>query len=163
MTAALSVVGYSNSGKTTLITDLIKEFNQRGYRIGVIKHSPHEHTFQEKSEKDSYQLWEAGADAVCFSSPSMFTLTVRPRQEIAPEEIALLMRGVDLIISEGYKKGSWPKIAVSKLIDGVPAVPPGEYLDIVEGYSVNNCASSYKEKVFSLADLIENNFLLNET
>ena len=37
-----AISGYKNSGKTTLITKLIPELKQRGYRVAVIKHDGHD-------------------------------------------------------------------------------------------------------------------------
>ncbi|MEK7750140.1 MAG: molybdopterin-guanine dinucleotide biosynthesis protein MobB, partial [Planctomycetota bacterium] len=37
----ISIVGRSNSGKTTLIVKLVKELKSRGYKVATIKHSHH--------------------------------------------------------------------------------------------------------------------------
>ena len=41
MTTIVSIVGKSNSGKTTLIEKLIRELKLRGYRVATVKHTPH--------------------------------------------------------------------------------------------------------------------------
>ncbi|MDO4556353.1 MAG: molybdopterin-guanine dinucleotide biosynthesis protein B, partial [Lachnospiraceae bacterium] len=37
-----AVSGYKNSGKTTLLTHLIEELTERGYKVAVIKHDGHD-------------------------------------------------------------------------------------------------------------------------
>jgi polynucleotide 5'-kinase involved in rRNA processing len=41
MPPAVSIVGKSNSGKTTLREKLVRELKLRGYRVATIKHIPH--------------------------------------------------------------------------------------------------------------------------
>jgi molybdopterin-guanine dinucleotide biosynthesis protein B len=50
----ISVVGKSQSGKTTLIEKLIPELKKRGYRIGTVKHTFHEFDMDKKG-KDSWR------------------------------------------------------------------------------------------------------------
>ena len=40
MSAIVSVIGKSKSGKTTIIEKLISELKSRGYRVATIKHAP---------------------------------------------------------------------------------------------------------------------------
>ncbi len=42
MVPIISIVGKSDSGKTTLIERLVPELIARGYRIGTIKHGTHD-------------------------------------------------------------------------------------------------------------------------
>lgn len=114
MIPIVSFVGYSNSGKTTLICQLIKELKFRGFRIATIKHSPHGQEQINTRGKDSFLHWMAGADIACVSSPHVFSLVKRVEQEITPDDIALnFSTEVDLIVTEGYKRGCWPKIGVA--------------------------------------------------
>ena len=40
MPKVVCIVGYHNSGKTSLIERLIQELQRRGYKVGYIKHDP---------------------------------------------------------------------------------------------------------------------------
>ena len=63
----ISFVGFSGSGKTTFIEQLIKEIKRRGFSVAVIKHDAHR--FQmDKEGKDTYRFYEAGSDCVAISS-----------------------------------------------------------------------------------------------
>ena len=55
-----AISGYKNSGKTTLITKLIPELKQRGYRVAVIKHDGHDFE-ADVPGTDSYRHQKAGA------------------------------------------------------------------------------------------------------
>ncbi len=53
MTPVLSIVGRSNTGKTTLIEGLIGELQYRGYKVATMKHSLHGFDIDRKG-KDSW-------------------------------------------------------------------------------------------------------------
>ena len=57
------MIGRKNSGKTTLVSELVTEFTARGYRVGTIKHTHHQHELDVPG-KDSYRHREAGAAIV---------------------------------------------------------------------------------------------------
>jgi len=67
MVPVLSIVGKSDSGKTTLIEKLIPELKHRGYRVGTIKHDAHRFEMDHEG-KDTYRHFHAGADTVLISS-----------------------------------------------------------------------------------------------
>lgn len=110
MPAVVSIVGRSQSGKTTLIEKLIPEFKRRGYTVGTIKHS-HHHPDIDRSGKDSSRHKSAGADTVIFHSPGTIAMV---RDDHAGDMDSLLgyFNDVDLVITEGYKAGNKPKIEI---------------------------------------------------
>jgi molybdopterin-guanine dinucleotide biosynthesis protein MobB len=110
MPPVISIVGRSQSGKTTLIEKLIPEFKNRGYTIGTIKHSHHNPDI-DRSGKDSSRHKAAGADTVIFHSPGKIAMV---RDDHAGDMDSLLgyFNDVDLVITEGYKAGNKPKIEV---------------------------------------------------
>lgn len=110
MAQIISVVGKSNSGKTTLIEKIIPILRDRGYRVGVIKHTSHT-VDMDKKGKDSWRHKNAGADAVMVSSPGRFSL-VKDVEDPSLEELCGFLGDLDLIITEGYKRESMPKIEV---------------------------------------------------
>jgi len=111
MIPIISVVGYSNSGKTTLVVKLVREFKSRGFRIATIKH--HHRDFEiDAPGKDTWKHAQAGADTVVLAAPEKIAIIEKTERELELDEIAQKISGVDLIITEGYKKGSKPKIEV---------------------------------------------------
>lgn len=110
MPAVVSIVGRSQSGKTTLIEKLIPEFKSRGYTIGTIKHSHHNPDI-DRSGKDSSRHKAAGADTVIFHSPGTIAM-VRDDHAGEMDNLMGYFEDVDLVITEGYKAGNKPKIEI---------------------------------------------------
>jgi molybdopterin-guanine dinucleotide biosynthesis protein B len=112
MIPIISIVGKSDSGKTTLIEKLLPELIKRGYRIATVKHDVHGFEV-DREGKDSWRHKQAGAHSVVISSPTKAALIRDVESDMSLEEIReKLIRDVDLILSEGYKKDVQPKIEV---------------------------------------------------
>ncbi len=111
MAVIISIVGKSNSGKTTFIEKLIPEIMKRGFTVGVLKHSHHVIDI-DKEGKDSWRHQKAGANIVMVSSPKTISMVKQVETEVSLDELADFFRDVDLVITEGYKRGDKPKIEV---------------------------------------------------
>jgi molybdopterin-guanine dinucleotide biosynthesis adapter protein len=108
----VSIVGKSNSGKTTLIERLIPALSARGYRIGTIKHSHHDIDL-DRPGKDSYRHKSAGAEAVMVAGPRRIAL-VKDVADAQIDDLLIYFKGIDLVITEGYKRTTRPKIEVCR-------------------------------------------------
>jgi len=112
MIPIISIVGKSDSGKTTLIEKLVPELTRRGYRIATVKHDVHGFEV-DREGKDSWRHKQAGAHTVVISSPEKVALIRDVEKDLTLEEIReKLIQDVDLILSEGYKKDVQPKIEI---------------------------------------------------
>jgi molybdopterin-guanine dinucleotide biosynthesis protein B len=109
----LSVVGKSGSGKTSFLEKLLPELKRRGYRVATVKHDTHGFDIDHPG-KDTWRHAQAGADTVVISSPRRIALIQRLEEEMSLDEIARYIKGADIIITEGYKRGDKPKIEVSR-------------------------------------------------
>jgi len=108
----VSIVGKSDSGKTTLIEKLVPELTRRGYRVATVKHDTHGFEV-DREGKDSWRHKQAGAHTVVISSPKKVALIRDVEKDLTLEEIrGKLVQDVDLILSEGYKKDVQPKIEI---------------------------------------------------
>ncbi|MGE5619079.1 MAG: molybdopterin-guanine dinucleotide biosynthesis protein B [Sphingomonadaceae bacterium] len=115
MPPIISVVGRSDSGKTTFLEKLIPALKSRGLRVAVVKHDSHGFEM-DRPGKDTWRLRQAGADAVMISSPTQMAL-IRSglEREMSLDELAELVGdAVDLVLTEGYKSGDKIKIEVSR-------------------------------------------------
>ena len=110
MPEMICFVGRSQSGKTTLIEKLIPVLKNRGYRIGTIKHSHHVFDF-DKSGKDSWRHKDAGAETVIIASPGKIAM-VKNDHNGTLNGLHKFFDDLDLVITEGYKNESKPKIEV---------------------------------------------------
>ncbi len=102
------VIGWKNSGKTTLIERLVREIGGRGFSVSTIKHAHHGFDL-DRPGKDSHRHRLAGARQVMVASAERWALmTEMPEPSLA----ALLARldPVDLVLVEGYKRDGHPKI-----------------------------------------------------
>jgi len=113
----LGITAYSGTGKTTLLRQLIPLLNQRGLRVGIIKHAHHGFDVDQPG-KDSYELRNAGAEQVLIASKRRWVLisensdTTEPTLETT---LANLPSGdLDLILVEGFKNESFPKIELRR-------------------------------------------------
>mgnify|MGYP005846421515 CR=1 FL=1 len=114
MIPIVSFVGKSNVGKTTFLEKVVGELKRRGYRVATIKHDTHGFDL-DKPGKDTWRMAQAGSDAVVISSPNKVALIGRTDHDLSPDEIeAGLIRDVDIVLTEGYKRGDKPKIEVSR-------------------------------------------------
>lgn len=112
MIPILSIVGKSDSGKTTLLEKLLPELTVRGYRVATVKHDVHGFEV-DREGKDSWRHKQAGAHTVVISSPHKVALIRDVERDLTLEEIRdKFILDVDLILSEGYKKDVQPKIEV---------------------------------------------------
>lgn len=124
----LQLVGYSNSGKTTLLTKLIPLLEQTGLRVGVVKHDGG-HDFEwDLPGKDTWRYREAGASLVAITSR---TKTAIIEQKPIPLPVLverLAQAGADLVLVEGFKQERYPKLLLlrgpehQELLDIVPNV-----------------------------------------
>ncbi|GAB6098278.1 hypothetical protein JCM16358_01570 [Halanaerocella petrolearia] len=113
MIPVISIVGWSNSGKTTFITELIPALKARGYKVATIKHDAHK--FQiDKTGKDSWQHREAGAETVILSSSDKVAMIKEVVEEPSVETLVqqYIDSDFDLVIAEGYKTGATPKVEI---------------------------------------------------
>lgn len=114
----VSVVGRSNVGKTTLLEKLIAELKRRGYRVATIKHDVHGFDI-DRPGKDTWRHAQAGSDLVVIAAPDRFAMIGRTARELCLDEIvARLPAEVDIVLTEGYKRGNKPKIEVSRAACG---------------------------------------------
>ncbi len=110
MTQIISVVGKSQSGKTTFIEKLVAELKGRGYRVGTIKHAFHGFKIDWQG-KDSWRHKQAGADTVMMAGPGKIAL-VKDETAATLDEYEKYFEDVDIVITEGFKKGNKPKIEI---------------------------------------------------
>ena len=122
---AIGFIGYSNSGKTTLIEKLIPRFRSRGLSVSAIKNAHHGFDM-DRPGKDSYRYREAGAGQVLISTAERWALlTETPRGHATLDELLALLDPCDLVIVEGFKsEGRIPRIEVRRSIATDPPIHP---------------------------------------
>jgi len=110
----VSFVAKSGTGKTTLLEKVIVHLKERGYQVGVIKHDAHRFDIDHPG-KDSHRLTAAGADTMLISSPEKLAIVKKHAASPPIEELlATYFNDVDIVLTEGFKKSSMPKIEINR-------------------------------------------------
>ena len=159
MAPIVSVIGKSKSGKTTLIERLVQELKSRSYRVATIKHIPQGVNFDEPG-KDSWRHIQAGSEATAISSPDKIVLIKPVTQGPTLDETAhLLGEDYDIILTEGFKHGSAPKIEVHH--KGAPLLQDiKKLIGIVTDEPLDAKVRQFSfEDIKGLVDLLEKGFI----
>lgn len=122
----LGFAAYSGTGKTTLLEAMLPKLTERGLRVGVIKHAHHNFDIDQEG-KDSYRLRKAGASQMLISSRYRNALvTETPNEEATFQQLLgkLDQSQLDLILIEGFKTLSFPKIELHREEVGKPWLHP---------------------------------------
>lgn len=112
----VSVVALSGTGKTTLLEKLIAGFKQKGYRVGALKHDAHRFDIDHKN-KDSWRMTQAGADTMVITSReklAMVKINQAVEEPSVDEMVDRYFTDVDLVLTEGFKGNTFPKIEVHR-------------------------------------------------
>lgn len=107
----VSIVGNSGSGKTTFIEKLIPEITRRDLLVGTIKHDVHGFEM-DKPGKDSWRHKQAGASTTVISSPYQIGMVMDVDYDHKLDELLPLFPVVDIILTEGYKRGHYAKVEI---------------------------------------------------
>ena len=125
----IGFAGYSGTGKTTLLKQIIPLLKHKGLRVGLIKKSHHNFEIDHPG-KDSYELRMAGASPVMLSSShrrAMITEHMDFRERGLAEELTCFDRSqVDIILVEGFKHERFPKIELHRPSLGKPLLFPAD-------------------------------------
>jgi molybdopterin-guanine dinucleotide biosynthesis adapter protein len=121
----IGLAGWSGAGKTTLLTRLIPCLAARGIGVSTLKHAHHRFDVDTPG-KDSWLHREAGARQVLVASEHRWALMTENRGAPEPDLRFLLSRlsPVDLVIVEGFKRDSHPKVEVHRAANGKPWIHP---------------------------------------
>jgi len=160
MPPIVSIVGKSKSGKTTLMEGLIRELKSRGCRVGTIKHTPQGMAF-DVPDKDSWRHIQAGSEVTAISSPDQVVLIKPITPTLTIDEIARLIgEDCDIILAEGFKQGSAPKIEVHRREVGPPLSAVKKLIAIATDEPLETKTRQFSlQDIKGLADLLEKGFI----
>jgi molybdopterin molybdotransferase len=157
----LSIVGKSNSGKTTLLTKMVAELTRRGRRVVTIKHDAHSFDIDHEG-KDSWRHFQAGTRATLISSPEKLAMVRRVNGEWGLDALATLLgNDADIVITEGYRGAAKPKIEVLREARSArPICAPEELIALATDVDIRGPMPVYGiDDVAGLCDLVEERFL----
>lgn len=112
----ISVVGYKKSGKTSVVSALVRNLSGFG-RVGTIKHMGEQRL--NPAETDTGRHFDAGADVVIGITGTEATgseLVSFSRDSDLEHALDLLCdQGLDFAVVEGFKESNLPKIVIGDL------------------------------------------------
>ncbi len=164
MPPIISIVGKSDSGKTTLLEGLIANLKQRGYKIAVLKHAA-EDIELDTVNKDSWRFSQAGSEVSAVSSTRKLAIIKNLEHDLAPQELVQFIGSdYDLILTEGFKQSDHPKIEVHRKGQGAALLsPPEQLLAVVTDEPLKVTVPQFsKDEVPEIADLIEKTLALGK-
>ncbi|HWL83107.1 MAG TPA: molybdopterin-guanine dinucleotide biosynthesis protein B [Roseomonas sp.] len=123
----IGLAGWSGAGKTTLLAKLIPCLTGRGLRVSTIKHAHHRFDVDQPG-KDSHVHRQAGAEQVLVASSLRWALITELRGAPEPplQELLGHLSPVDLVLVEGFKRDTHPKIEVFRAANEKPWLHPGD-------------------------------------
>jgi molybdopterin-guanine dinucleotide biosynthesis protein MobB len=162
----VAFVAKSNTGKTTLLEQVIRELKDRGYKVGAIKHDAHSFDIDHPG-KDSHRLTVAGADTMLITSEQKLALVKRHAASPPLDElIAGYFSDLDIVLTEGFKMSSLPKIEVHRQERSPTLLCRGEHDDPMLVAVASDEALNLDVPVLDLnnikavTDFVESTFLL---
>lgn len=157
MQPIISIVGKSDSGKTTLLEGLIAELKRRGHKVAVMKHSAEEFEL-DTTNKDTWRFSQAGSEVSAISSGNNLAVFKHLEHDSSPVELSHFVSwDCDLLLTEGFKQSDCPKIEVHRKEQGAELIsPPHQLLGVVtdEPLAVDVPQFS-KDEFHRIVDLIE--------
>jgi len=114
----LHIVGFKNSGKTTLITRWIKLLKREGLTISVIKHHGHGAKLaMPNKNKDSMQYINSGAAASLVAGAGNTQHIMNKQLHFAQLKSLALLDEPDVLLIEGYKEEQGDKVVLTRGIE----------------------------------------------
>ncbi len=163
MVPVISFVGYHNSGKTTVATQVVKNLVEKGYRVAVLKSTKHRKLIGDTPGKDSYRYRESGAEAVGIVSPDEIVLFQNiDRDNLNLDFLSFLLFGdYDIVICEGFKHADVPKIEVTRKELNQPLLfeKIDKVIAIVSDFPIDGLKSFSFQETDKLTSFIEEEFI----
>ena len=143
-----------------MIVKLLPILIERGYTVSTIKHAHHNFDV-DKPGKDSFEHRKAGASEVMIASDKRWALMREHRRFIEPSPVTLIakMKPVDIILIEGFKKYTHPKLEVYRSHLAKPLLHPKDpdIVGIVSDQAIKTTIKRLNiEDLHAIADFIEN-------
>jgi molybdopterin-guanine dinucleotide biosynthesis protein B len=160
MAAIISFIGYHNSGKTTLVTRVVKHLKAKGLRVGVIKSSSTQGIEFDTVGTDTFKHRQAGADEVMLVTPDQMVLQTRPKNLSLAVLVHRYFCDADIVIGEGFKEAR--QIAKIEVISSPEQNLRGQVPGVIAVATDLDISADYVfrlNEAVEIADFIEKRFV----
>lgn len=110
MAFCIAISGYKNSGKTTLIENIIPILSEHNLNVAVVKHDGHDYT-PDVPGTDSFRHFNSGAYGTAVFSDTKFSVTKRC-SNLSLDMLCAYFDDADIILCEGFKFEPIPKLFI---------------------------------------------------
>jgi molybdopterin-guanine dinucleotide biosynthesis protein B len=112
MAAIITFIGWHDSGKTTLATQVVSHLKAFGYKVAVIKSSNETGIIFDTPETDTDKHRQAGADSILLVAPDQMVLQTKNNNLSLTALVHRYFPDVDIVVGEGFKGANVSKIEV---------------------------------------------------
>lgn len=109
MSMILSILGNSNSGKTTLITRIVPVLKEKSLKVVVVKHTIRDIEIDSEG-KDSWKIAQSGTDVVVASPRKM--VFIKEEEDDIETISEKYLKDYDLVLTEGFNRAGKDRIVV---------------------------------------------------
>nr|WP_285228740.1 molybdopterin-guanine dinucleotide biosynthesis protein B [Planococcus sp. ISL-109] len=139
----MQIVGYKDSGKTTLMLELIRMAAANGKTVAAVKHHGHPAALDMPPEEtDSMRFFNSGAEASLVYGGGVIQQHVRNKEAAVEELVAMAAKAdTDFIFIEGFKDAPYEKIVVIRSLSDWTKLKSLSHIVLViahEGVSVDD-------------------------
>lgn len=109
----LHVVGFKNSGKTTLVARWVRLLKEKGFSVAVLKHHGHGgKPAMPDVSTDTMQFFDSGADVSVVAGGGAVQLLVNDEPDFTELKEMAAIRHPDILLVEGYKDQQGDKVVL---------------------------------------------------
>ena len=114
----LHVVGFKNSGKTTLVARWVRLLKEQGFTVAVLKHHGHGgQPAMPDASTDTMQFFNSGADVSVVAGGGAVQLLVNEEPEFAALKKMATIKGPTILLVEGYKEQQGDKVVLLRHVE----------------------------------------------
>ena len=115
MPPVISFIGWHNSGKTTLASQVVARLKEKGYTVAVVKSTKDTGIEMDQPQTDTAAYRKAGADSVALVAPDQLIIRGKPPKIDLLGLTCRYFFDMDIVIAEGFKHAAHvPKIEVRR-------------------------------------------------
>lgn len=163
MPPIVTFIGWHDSGKTTIASNVVHHLKELGYRVAVIKSSKQSGVVFDNPGTDTAKHKEAGADSVLFVAPDQIVLQTTNDKQSLTTLAHRYFQDVDIVIGEGFKKAKQvAKIEVFRNSEELLRDRVNGVIAIVSDLDVSGDYVFRLNETMEIASFIEKRFLKNE-
>lgn len=143
----LHIVGYKNSGKTTLLERWISVVKAKGLKVAVLKHHGHGGQIELPSiVTDTSRFFDKGADATLVAGGGSAQLLLNNEPTFGALKALVTYDSPDVLLIEGYKDERGAKVVLVRSCEDWDTLQVLEGVQLVIGEVVHSEYSIIKDR-----------------